>query len=74
MFIKVAGRPQGGAAEEAETELLARDPVCGRDVVVTRSPASSDYAGVTYYFCSFECQQDFNRQPERYVPAAEAEA
>jgi YHS domain-containing protein len=57
--------------EEGELALLARDPVCGRDVAITRAPASTDYAGTTYFFCSLECQQDFERQPELYVPVAE---
>jgi len=55
----------GGESEELSLEVS--DPVCGRDVVVTRAAASSDYAGATYYFCSLECQQDFERQPDRYV-------
>jgi YHS domain-containing protein len=56
-----------GEESSQELALEANDPVCGRDVVITRAASSSDYAGATYYFCSLECQQDFERQPDRYV-------
>ena len=61
-------RPDDGDyAEPEELALLMTDPVCGRDVAVTKA-ASSDYSGTTYYFCSPQCQQDFERLPERYIP------
>ena len=63
-----------GYGEPEEAALLARDPVCGRDVSITQAAASSDWAGTTYYFCSLECQLDFDRQPDRYVPSMDGEA
>ena len=45
---------------------MARDPVCGMEVDVENAPASTEYNGQTYYFCSEECKEDFERNPERY--------
>jgi YHS domain-containing protein len=53
--------------DRRETALIARDPVCGMDVEIARAPASTDYDGRTYYFCSIQCKQDFERQPQMYV-------
>jgi YHS domain-containing protein len=53
--------------DRRETALMARDPVCGMDVEIARAPASTDYEGRTYYFCSIQCKQDFERQPQMYV-------
>lgn len=50
-----------------ETGLMARDPVCAMDVEIARAAASADYEGRTYYFCSLQCKDDFERQPEIYV-------
>jgi Cu+-exporting ATPase len=56
--------------EPEDLELTVTDPVCGREVVMTKAAGSDDYGGTTYYFCSAQCQQDFERQPDRYIPAA----
>jgi P-type Cu+ transporter len=53
--------------DNRETGLLARDPVCGMDVEIARAAASTDHEARTYYFCSLQCKQDFERQPELYV-------
>jgi YHS domain-containing protein len=53
--------------DRRETGLIARDPVCGMDVEIARAAANADYEGRTYYFCSIQCKQDFERQPETYV-------
>ena len=44
-----------------------RDPVCGMNVSYENAIARSDYDGQTYYFCSLNCKEDFDREPERYV-------
>jgi YHS domain-containing protein len=53
--------------DRRETGLIARDPVCGMDVEIARAPATVDYEGRTYYFCSVQCKQDFERQPQMYI-------
>ena len=53
--------------ERRETGLLARDPVCGMDVEIARAAASTDHEARTYYFCSLQCKEDFERQPAKYI-------
>lgn len=53
-------------APRREPGLMAKDPVCGMDVEIARAAATADFDGRTYYFCSPQCEQDFNRQPLIY--------
>ena len=46
---------------------MVRDPVCDREVSENDAAATSYYAGDRYYFCSDDCKQRFDRDPERYV-------
>ncbi len=43
-----------------------KDPVCGMDVGED-SKFKSSYKGKTYVFCSVNCKQNFDKQPESYV-------
>ncbi|MDV3277180.1 MAG: YHS domain-containing protein [Nitrososphaerales archaeon] len=40
---------------------MQKDLVCGMDVNETKAGFKSTYAGVSYYFCSLECQETFKR-------------
>jgi YHS domain-containing protein len=40
------------------------DPVCGR-LVGTAAPHAVEYGKRTYFFCSDQCQERFERQAER---------
>jgi YHS domain-containing protein len=53
--------------DRRETGLMTRDPVCGMDVEIARAAASTDFEAHTYYFCSLQCKEDFERQPELYT-------
>ncbi len=46
---------------------MAQDLVCGMQVDESNPPAKSDYKGRTYYFCSLDCKQTFDNNPEEYV-------
>lgn len=46
---------------------MEKDPVCGMDVNARTAPAQSNFQGRTYYFCSEDCKQKFDREPQRYV-------
>jgi Cu+-exporting ATPase len=48
-----------------------RDPVCGMDVTYENAQARSEYNGETYYFCSIDCKETFDRDPEKYVAREE---
>lgn len=46
---------------------MAKDPVCGMQVVEASAPARSEYKGTTYYFCSAACKAAFEKNPEKYA-------
>lgn len=43
------------------------DPICGMEVTVSESAISFNFLGVTYFFCSDECREQFRRVPERHL-------
>jgi len=46
------------------------DPVCGMKVDENNSQYQSQYGGKTYSFCSLECKNKFEKQPEQYAKSA----
>jgi YHS domain-containing protein len=46
---------------------ILKDPVCGMEVTYENAQARSEYNGETYYFCSLDCKEQFDQDPERYV-------
>ncbi len=44
-----------------------RDPVCGMELTYETAQARSEYDGQTYYFCSLDCKEQFDKDPERYA-------
>jgi Cu+-exporting ATPase len=52
---------------------IAIDPVCGMEVTIAEAQQTSEYKGVTYYFCAKGCRLDFEDDPERVLaPGYEA--
>jgi YHS domain-containing protein len=49
---------------------MVRDPVCKMQVDENTVKAKSDYKDTTYYFCSLDCKEQFDNNPERYTRAA----
>jgi len=52
---------------------VATDPVCGMDVEEATAAGKSEYEGKTFYFCSAECQEEFEDDPESYLDDLESE-
>ena len=46
---------------------MFRDPVCGMEVDELHAKDKSEYRGDMYYFCSRQCKDRFDADPERYV-------
>jgi YHS domain-containing protein len=46
---------------------MNRDPVCNMQVDAKSAAGQSQYQGQTYYFCSQDCKQKFDRNPEQYA-------
>ena len=44
-----------------------KDLVCGMEVTYESAQARSEYVGQTYYFCSLECKEQFDQNPEKYI-------
>ena len=49
---------------------MAKDPVCGMEVNPQQAAATSEYQGQTYYFCSPNCKQTFDANPQQYASQA----
>jgi RND family efflux transporter MFP subunit len=66
---KTAGGAAGDQGQEAQAGK-AKDPVCGHEVDETQAKASgltSMDQGKTYYFCSYGCNRQFDKDPESYL-------
>ena len=47
------------------------DPVCGMKVDEKNSEHQTEYGGQKYAFCSQQCKNEFEQNPEQYArPAA----
>ncbi|MCE5325044.1 MAG: heavy metal translocating P-type ATPase [Planctomycetaceae bacterium] len=53
--------------EDRASSTLEKDPVCGMDVDPDDAPASVDYGGQTFYFCSKDCAERFRGNPPQYA-------
>ncbi len=47
--------------------MAAIDPVCGMSVEEGDAPATFEYQGTTYYFCSTDCREEFEANPGDYA-------
>jgi membrane fusion protein, copper/silver efflux system len=73
---RVVSPPQAPAIPEKAPEKT-KDPVCGHEVDKDQAKAAgltSDYKGKTYYFCSYSCNKQFDKDPERYLAKTPAES
>jgi YHS domain-containing protein len=48
------------------------DPVCHMDITIESAAGTSDYDGMTYYFCSRGCKVDFDADPAGVLEAEAA--
>ncbi|HBL30657.1 MAG TPA: YHS domain-containing protein [Acidobacteria bacterium] len=54
------------ATPAANTEMVT-DPVCGMKIDPKTAAGKSTYAGKTYYFCSKDEKEKFDKDPEKYL-------
>ncbi len=46
---------------------MAIDPICNMEVDESTSEFKSDYNGTSYYFCSQECKDEFDENPDSFI-------
>ncbi|HEY8560375.1 MAG TPA: heavy metal translocating P-type ATPase [Pyrinomonadaceae bacterium] len=59
-------------AETVSTKTTMTDPVCGMRIDPAAAAGKTDYRGETFRFCSNNCLETFDREPEKYAGAASA--
>jgi YHS domain-containing protein len=64
-MIPYRGRVQRPLLEREA--IMAKDPVCGMEVDPSEAAAIVEHNGVTYYFCSQDCADSFQDDPDSYV-------
>ena len=47
-----------------------KDPVCGMTIDEKDAVATSEHRGKRYYFCSQDCKQEFDQNPDDYAGQA----
>jgi P-type Cu+ transporter len=43
------------------------DPVCKKHVDLAHAAASFDYHSMPVYFCSADCEREFEKDPDKYM-------
>lgn len=59
--------PEALGEEDASSERLVRDPVCGKLIDLSQAEAGIEHEGIVYYVCCPLCQDAFEREPRRYA-------
>ena len=49
---------------------MAQDPVCNMEVEDNDKRFTSDFEGKSVQFCSQECKEEFDKNPEEFSEAA----
>jgi len=57
--------PRG--VEFMEKKRLVTDPVCGMKIEPENAYSKIDYEGQTVYFCSMHCEEEFKKNPKKYM-------
>lgn len=59
-------------AETVTTKTTVTDPVCGMQIDPAAAAGKTDYRGETFHFCSKNCLETFEREPEKYAESGSA--
>lgn len=47
--------------------MRVRDPVCGMEIEEEDAVATVEHKGRTYHFCSEDCKETFEEDPDDYA-------
>ncbi len=53
---------------------MRQDPVCGRNLIEDLVADISIYGDKIFYFCSWSCREQFEKEPARYIKNNVAES
>ncbi len=53
--------------DNKEDAMSAKDPVCAMVIEEKDAVGTSEYHDKTYYFCSNDCKEEFDENPEDYA-------
>jgi Cu+-exporting ATPase len=59
--------PLARVAQGLNFRNMAIDPVCGMEIEESQAPASTEFEGRPYYFCSESCRDEFEANPSLYA-------
>lgn len=48
-------------------EQIFTDPVCGMEIQPEKAFGKMEYQGKTFYFCSKHCEEEFKKNPKKYL-------
>jgi YHS domain-containing protein len=57
--------------EEHGPMMMYEDVVCNRPIDASTTVWASRYHGAPYYFCSLACREQFELEPEDFLPQPE---
>lgn len=46
---------------------MSKDVVCGMEINSEIVKTTAEYKGITYYFCSQHCKEEFEKKPDKYL-------
>jgi Cu+-exporting ATPase len=70
MMEGMHGGESGSKPDASKAPATVVDPVCGMKVDPKTAAAKAEYKGRTYYFCSVEEKERFEKDPQQYVNPA----
>ena len=62
-----SGHSQHRGHSHGGSNTGTKDPVCGMEVEVTDAAMSRQHKGQTFYFCSSQCIEKFDKEPMTYM-------
>jgi YHS domain-containing protein len=65
--LRQAARWFQAARRFEEEKHMSTDPVCGMQVDEIKAAGKSSYRDQVFYFCSPQCKQKFDENPESYT-------
>jgi YHS domain-containing protein len=56
--------------EALQSLVSGKDVVCGKELQASSAAATLNHEGKVFYFCSEECKNTFEAEPEKFAAAA----